>query len=147
MVPTATADPSAYTYSEKQRLGKRQSTRPGNMKQKSYYTVRPGDSFWQISKKHNVSVGALCKWNNKSPKDSLQVGEQLVIWSKHKSANRGGVVKKVNYKVRSGDSLARISSKFNVRINEIVKWNGINPNRYLQPGQSLKLYVNVMETY
>ncbi|MCZ6458665.1 MAG: LysM domain-containing protein, partial [Gammaproteobacteria bacterium] len=45
--------------------------------------------------------------------------------------------------VRKGDSLAKIAQKFNVDIGEIAAWNRLNTRDYLQPGQSLMLYVNV----
>ena len=56
---------------------------------------------------------------------------------------RDSVMRKVGYKVRNGDSLARIAGKFNVRVNDIVKWNAVNPKKYLQPGQKLTLYVDI----
>ena len=49
----------------------------------------------------------------------------------------------VVYTVRSGDSLYRISKKFNVSINDLVRWNNLTKEGHLQPGQNLKLYVDV----
>ena len=46
------------------------------------------------------------------------------------------------YRVRQGDSLYRIAGKFNVSINDIISWNALQPNKYLQPGQKLTLYVS-----
>ena len=46
------------------------------------------------------------------------------------------------YRVRRGDSLYGIAGKFNVTINDIITWNGLDPGRYLQPGQKLTLYVS-----
>jgi len=43
--------------------------------------------------------------------------------------------------VRNGDSLYRIADKFNLRINDIKKWNVVS--KYLQPGDRLTLYVDV----
>jgi membrane-bound lytic murein transglycosylase D len=59
------------------------------------------------------------------------------------SANRAPEIRKVRYGVRRGDSLARIAGKFNVRIRDIVSWNKLDVGDYLQPGQTLLLYVNV----
>jgi membrane-bound lytic murein transglycosylase D len=49
--------------------------------------------------------------------------------------------RKITYRVRRGDSLARISQRFKVTIRQLRKWNGIKGNKYLQPGQELTLYV------
>jgi membrane-bound lytic murein transglycosylase D len=45
--------------------------------------------------------------------------------------------------VRKGDSLARISQRFNVKISELRDWNSLRTSDYLQPGQKLTLYIAV----
>jgi membrane-bound lytic murein transglycosylase D len=76
-----------------------------------------------------------------APGDTLRLGKTLVIWQEGKSD--AGVTKRLTYTVRNGDSLSRIASKFNVKVSDISKWNALNTKRYLQPGQKLKLYVDV----
>jgi membrane-bound lytic murein transglycosylase D len=49
----------------------------------------------------------------------------------------------LNYTVRSGDSLYLIASKFRITINDLVRWNSIDKNKLLQPGQRLTMYVDV----
>ena len=53
------------------------------------------------------------------------------------------MVRKVGYRVRSGDSLSAIASRFSVNVRDIASWNDLNTDRYLQPGQSLVLYVDI----
>ncbi len=43
--------------------------------------------------------------------------------------------------MRRGDSLYRIANQFKVSIDDIISWNALNPDAYLQPGQRLTLYV------
>ena len=75
----------------------------------------------------------------------LQIGDKLNIWprssSKLASAQRK-VVKKVTYKVRSGDNLSVIAHRFSVTVKDIKKWTQFL-KKYLQPGQQLSLFVNV----
>jgi len=52
-------------------------------------------------------------------------------------------MRNITYKVRRGDSFARIADKFNIRIKDIERWNSISRKNYLQPGQLLKLSVDV----
>lgn len=47
---------------------------------------------------------------------------------------------RVTYKVRSGDHLSRIASKYDVRIEDIKHWNRLNSNN-LRIGQQLAIYV------
>jgi membrane-bound lytic murein transglycosylase D len=53
-------------------------------------------------------------------------------------------IRKIQYKVRKGDSLSRIAKKFRIRVDDITQWNEISPQRYLQPGQALTLFVDVV---
>jgi len=106
------------------------------------YTVRNGDSLWTISRSQGVSMSALMRANHVGPKDLLKVGQTLTIPGSASGA--AGVIRKVRYGVRRGDSLAKIASKFNVRVSDISAWNNLNVKDYLQPGQSLTLYVDVV---
>jgi len=51
----------------------------------------------------------------------------------------------VHYRVRKGDSLARIAQKFSVTIAKLRQWNSLKKGKYLQPGQRLTLYVDVTQ--
>jgi membrane-bound lytic murein transglycosylase D len=53
-------------------------------------------------------------------------------------------VRKIQYRVRRGDSLSRIAQRFRIRVSDIVSWNNMNPERYLQPGEGLTLFVDVI---
>ncbi|HED16746.1 MAG TPA: LysM domain-containing protein, partial [Gammaproteobacteria bacterium] len=53
------------------------------------------------------------------------------------------LIRRIRYVVRRGDSLARIAQRFRVSISQLVKWNKLNPKRYLKPGQRLTMYVDV----
>jgi membrane-bound lytic murein transglycosylase D len=110
------------------------------------YKVRSGDSLWDIAQDFGVSTRALAKWNGMAPGDTLSVGKRLVIWNKQpteQAPSPAGKVRKINYTVRRGDSLARISQKFRVTINELKDWNRLDTRKYIQPGQRLVMYVDV----
>jgi len=106
------------------------------------YVVKSGDSMWSIARAHNVKLNSLMRNNHIGPKDTLSVGTTLKIPGVAKPQRE--VTRKVHYKVRRGDSLSRIASKFNVSIKQISNWNKLDNSRYLQPGQDLLLYVNVI---
>ena len=139
MVPVALQELDSYSLSQDQRLASLQN-RPSS-KQQVRHTVQSGDTLWDIARKYKVSTKQLAKWNGMAPGDMLHPGKSLVVWLEGKSAN--GVTKQLTYTVRNGDSLSRIANKFNVKVADISKWNSLNTKRYLQPGQKLKLYVDV----
>ena len=80
----------------------------------------------------------------------LLVGKKLVIWANDSSKPRaspkdaiGNTIRKLQYTVRNGDSLYLIAKKFRVDIDEIARWNKLNKNKYLQPGQKLTVFVDI----
>lgn len=148
LIPSSTKGSEAYALSQSQRVERKQERkRSGN---KVRYTVRRGDTFWDIAREHRVSVREVAAWNGMAPGDPLHPGRELVIWSKVKqpktvasNARSKAMVRKVGYRVRKGDSLSTIASRFSVNVRDIASWNDLNTNRYLQPGQSLVLYVDI----
>lgn len=147
LIPTAFRKPGAYSYSATNRLAKKQArTRGAKGSKKLNHIVRSGDSFWSLSKKHGVSVGKIASWNGMAPKDPLKPGQKLVIWSNNKQVGQNReIIRKIRYRVRNGDSLHRIASKFNVQVKDIKRWNQLSKKKYLQPGDELILYVDVTQ--
>lgn len=51
-----------------------------DLKKSQYYTVRPGDTLWSISQKHNaVSIDEIRKLNNLKKSDTIKPGQKLKI--------------------------------------------------------------------
>lgn len=147
LIPIPSQDANQYALSEDQRQQRHQNV--ARQGQKVEHKVRAGDSFWSLSRRHGVSVRELASWNSMAPGDPLMAGQNLVIWSRSSNAktlassSNRSVIRKVNYTVRNGDNLATIATRFKVSVGDISRWNSINPSRYLQPGQSLTLHVDV----
>ena len=109
------------------------------------HTVKSGDTLWDISREYDVTMDELAKWNKLKKSATLRLNQKLTVY---KSANKAKTAantthRTITYKVRRGDSLARIASKFNLTVNDIIKWNSLAGQKYLQPGQKLKLKVDV----
>ena len=152
LIPRASRPGEAYALSAERRQAALLS-RNGKGR-RIEYTVRAGDSLWEIARAHGVGVRRLAKWNGMAPTDPLRVGRRLVIWVEESASLKGplvasasapieGRVRKIRYTVRSGDSLARIAQRFRVSVTQLCRWNGLDPRDYLQPGQQLTLHVDV----
>ncbi len=148
-IPTATKSLQTYTLSESSRVARIQNTsRKGK---KLVHVVRPGQSLWSISRSYGVSTRALAKWNAMAPIDTLRVGQKLVVWTSDEitrtisvdQTRPSNALHALRYTVRKGDSLYRIANKFNISVADIKRWNRIG--KYLQPGQKLKLYVDITQ--
>ncbi len=159
LIPKATKSSTYYAFSDTQRLKQKQDNAGTAGTTKTVYRVKSGDSFWKIARSYKVNANSLAKWNGMSPKDPLKIGKELVIWTNSTNMNNTAsassptgssqnssnnpMVRKVNYRVRKGDSLHRIADRFNLAVNDIVNWNSLRKNKYIQPGQKLTLWVNI----
>ena len=153
-IPVASRSLREYRLSSNQRKNKLQNIpRQGR---KVSHIVQQGDTFWDLAQYHRVGVRQLAKWNSMAPRDRLQAGQRIIIWSRRGSSvssvdienlsapPRRSITKRIGYKVRRGDSLARISNKFKVSISQLKSWNrSVRTKKYLQPGQWLTLIVDV----
>jgi membrane-bound lytic murein transglycosylase D len=122
---------------------------PGRKKQ--VYTVQSGDNLWTISRKFNITLSDLQKWNGLTRRSTIRPGQQLNIWLIEEDANAalanvllplpGSTLTEAPpkgniYIVRSGDTLWDIAKSFNVSIADLKRWNGIRSNR-IKPGDEL----------
>jgi len=155
-IPVASKSLGNYKLSKNQRKRKLQNIPRGGTKVN--HIVQSGDTFWGLSRAHKVGVRQLARWNGMAPRDPLAPGQKLVIWSRsgfiRTSTSHNDVAtppsrkltKRIGYRVRRGDSLARISQKFKVSIGQLKRWNKsrLPKGSLLQPGQYLTLFVDVM---
>ncbi len=144
MIPVASRKLSDYNLTAYQRKRTLQSIRRKG--QRIVHIVQPGDTFWDIARKYKINKEKLARWNGMAIRDPLRAGQKLVLWTKQggiASAKLGGnTIRKISYKVRNGDSLARIAQRFKVAIRDLHRWNTIK-GKYIQPGQRLKLYIDI----
>lgn len=99
-----------------------------------HYTVKSGDSFWSIAKKHGVSVKNLLKWNDLSEKARLKPGQKLLVAASSSNADQ------VTYQIRAGDTLHKIANKFDVSKEQLLSWNQVKDESYIHPGQELTIH-------
>lgn len=151
LIPVSTLQLDQYALSADQRKQRIQNKPRKGVKRQ--YLVKRGDSLWKIAKAHRVNHRQLAKWNGMAPSDPIKPGQKLVLWAPKTQATDSlsaldmqpkGIQSQVSYRVRRGDSLSRIAQRFSVSVNELKQWNRL-PGKYLQPGQRLKLFVDVTE--
>lgn len=130
--------------------------------EKTTYVVQRGDTLFKIARKYEVNVKDLAEWNKmKSIHDSLVLGRTLLMWTQPPEPEpepvmipmmvssplagppEDSVLRQINYVVRRGDTLARVSERFKVTIEEILNWNRLPKNKRLRPGQKITLHIDV----
>lgn len=145
MIPVAAKPLAEYSKSADERRAKKQNTpRSGS---RVDHIVSSGESFWTISRRYGVGMRDLAAWNGMAPRDTLSIGQKLVVWTKMAVPGNAvvgsGTTRKLRYTVRSGDSLYLIANRFRITVNDLVRWNNIDKNKILRPGQKLTMYVDV----
>lgn len=107
------------------------------------YKVVSGDTLSEIAQKFNTSVANLKRYNGLN-NNTIRAGQILSIYTPKSSASPQRL-RKLTYRVRRGDSLYLIAKRFNLTIAAIVRWNKLDKDKYLQPGQRLILYINPLK--
>ncbi len=107
--------------------------------ERTTYKVRRGDSLSVIAMRNKVSVRDLQKWNNISDPRKLRAGQTLTLF--HSAAPSAVTTSSgtSRHTVRRGDSLWSISKRYKVKVNDLMRWNGLSKNSVIQPGQSIKV--------
>ena len=110
------------------------------------YTVKNGDSLWNIANKYNVSVNDIVDYNNLGT-TLLQIGQQLLIPNITKETPTENDETGITYIVKSGDSLWSIAKRYNITVDELKEINNLN-NNLLSIGQELIIpETNEYKTY
>ena len=107
-------------------------TNPSNM---FIYTVKKGDSLYQIARNYNTTVEAIKKLNYLT-NNVLQIGQKLRIPEEYKEEITPPSF--ITYTVKKGDTLYSIAKKYGISVNQILVDNNLNNNN-LSIGQTLKI--------
>ena len=161
LIPHALESFATYSQSADERAQRQQSVLRAGVR--SAHVVKSGESLWSISRRYGVEVRALAGWNSMAPGDVLSVGRELVLWTPQVDGSRIGSstsagspegvlavggndqIREVTYVVRRGDSLHSIARRFRVTVPKLLEWNEVATHKYLQPGQRLVVFINVLE--
>lgn len=95
------------------------------------YTVRPGDTLWQIARRYDTTVAELAALNHIQNPNLIYPGQVLDI--------PGSVQTAASYTVRPGDTLWAIARRFHTTVGELVELNRIADPNLIYPGQVLTL--------
>ena len=99
------------------------------VKSNNIYTVKKGDTLYDIAEKYNVTINEIKEKNNLTS-NILKIGQVLEI----PSVSTG----EINYVVQKGDNLNSIANKYDVTVSDIKKLNNLSTNT-IQIGQVLKI--------
>ncbi len=112
-----------------------------------YYTVKKGDTLWDIARTYGTTVSELAEINRIENPNLIFPGQVLRILENatvpgNEERGTGSII----YTVRAGNTLSQIARAYGVTIEHIVEINGIsNPNRIF-PGERLRITDSMSNT-
>ncbi len=109
------------------------------------YTVKSGDSLYQIASKYNTTVDTLKSLNSLNT-TLLSIG-QIIKIPIVPIQEEVPATDYIEYKVQLGDSLYKIASKYGLSVDEIKKFNNLT-SELLSIGQIIKVpIISTVTTY
>lgn len=112
----------------------------------TYYTVKSGDTLWKISQSFGVSVNEIKSINNLTI-DTITVGQKLFIPEKAVEEIKPPLAKPtpvyewpaVTYIVQPGDTVYSVAKKFNTTVDNILRYNYMAPDDWLDAGDKIAI--------
>ena len=108
--------------------------------EKIYYTVKSGDTLWQIANRYGTTINEITSLNNIKNPNLIYPGQILQVLTN--STNEGEETRatgSINYTVKRGDTLSQIALAYGVSINHIVELNNIENPNLIYPGEKLRI--------
>lgn len=97
--------------------------------------LQSGQTLGEIARQYHVTVASLENVNVIDKNDPPAVGTELIVPAAPPRARL------VHYRVRRGDTLEGIASRFNVSVSELQRWNHLRTERTPR-GRLLRIYEN-----
>ena len=96
------------------------------------YTVRSGNTLWEIARMYGTTTAELRRLNNMKPTSRIYPGQVLKVSG---SSDAGFVL----HTVKRGESLAQIARRYRTTVARILSVNNLDDPDNLQIGQMLKI--------
>lgn len=137
---TRNAGPPAATSTSNGSDGNSPAPIASTASERGIYTVRRGDSFYEIAQRYDVGVDELKRWNNRRG-NTIHPGDKLVVYSPAfadpGSDSAGALINVARYTVRRGDSPYEIARRYSVGLDALLAANGLSRRSNIYPGDEL----------
>ncbi len=141
----AEKEQSLYTYKTQTGIDQEQiAEKVEEVSDRTVHTVRRGESLGSISKKYQVSITNIKRWNHLK-NSTIHPGQSLTIFTSGNPVaepdtppvQRSASLQ--THVVKKGESLGSVSKKYKCSVTDLKEWNNIT-NNTIYAGQKLKVY-------
>ncbi len=105
------------------------------IKRSAKHKVQSGETISSISTKYKISKRDLIRMNRLGNINHLYIGQTLNLPQSITDNSKSQLI----YKVRRGDTLAKIARTNNIRENQLIALNELKDSSLIYPGQNLRL--------
>ena len=117
------------------------------------HRVQQGETLFSISKRYGLGIDQI-KMLNAMKTNNVQVGQNILLSGTTKAVAtssalpeltrvstqvRAAPTKPATYTVRTGDTLYAIAIKFDVELDDLLRWNRLSAKTVLQPGNKIRV--------
>jgi len=106
------------------------------IKNYGYYKVKAGDTLSHIAYMFGLSSSELAKLNHIDKNKPIRVGQKLTL---PYTQDKIDVISKAEYKVKDGDNLHHLAKEYDLKVDDIIKFNHYKSNKLLKVGEVVKL--------
>jgi membrane-bound lytic murein transglycosylase D len=124
------------------------------------YTIKKDDSLLGIADRFNSRVSDVRNWNNIPYTATIKVGQKLKIYVPEENKDYFSSIEKSTkieekstiessltyHKIRYGESLGLIASRYGVKVSQLKEWNHLYGNTIIA-GKKLKIYTDDYTSY
>ncbi len=99
---------------------KTEATLPG------FHSVQPGETFYGIARKYDLSVAQLRQYNDLAPDATLKEGQKLRVSpmeNQPRTEAEGLASREVYHEVQPGETMYQVARSYAVTIKDLMEWN------------------------
>ncbi len=108
--------------------------------QSIFYTVKRGDTLWEIARRYGTTVNQIAQINNISNPNLIFPGQVLrILENSTIQGNEERATGSIIYTVRPGNTLSEIANAYGVTVEHIQEINDIQNPNLIFPGEQLRI--------
>lgn len=103
------------------------------------HEVQEGQALWSLAAHYDVPLSDLLLYNGLKPDSFVQPGDEIIIRLPEGAPIPPTPTPPTTHIVREGESLWTIAASYDVKIGDVMWFNNLTENSFLQPGQEIKV--------
>jgi LysM repeat protein len=113
-----------------------------NNKRPTSHIIQRGDTLYSLARRYGCTIGDIIYWNGLKPPSYLLLQGRRLRVAPPSPANerpKNPSASSVSHIVQSGDTIETIAQHYGYTVEEIARWNGLEPPYDLSGGRRLRI--------